>query len=411
MPAGVSLPDSANIVNYSTIQEAIDSSQTGDCIYVYPGTYNENITINTQNIALVGRNRDSIIIRGTVSVNAQWFTLTGCTVDASSTTDTAVSINGIYNDPHYWTSISGNTIKNCGVGVQCTYTRMSQIVNNKFDSCAIKGVRLSGCMTCKISDNELRVQGIELNDNTYQCSIIDNYLRQINGCGITFDNYTSTTDVKNNLLMDIASHYVYVPDYNTSGLTLEQNVFYNTSSVSFNFADWTTGDIYGNNFSAPSYAFNVPSSVCWWDVVTNKGSFWSNYTGTCTDGDSIGETNLPHQGVDSFPRIYRPVSAFLISSSSNPSCLRSTVLGEQLKIKGIVKTTGAQSGLRFGDSVSLSTDGNLRCTKFLPNSDKWLAISDSLTGNLVWRNATGKAVICIKPNGLVRTICAIAPRN
>ena len=48
---------------YTTIQSAIDAATEGQRIFVYPGTYAENITIN-KSVILIGRNQDSTIING-----------------------------------------------------------------------------------------------------------------------------------------------------------------------------------------------------------------------------------------------------------------------------------------------------------------------------------------------------------
>jgi len=48
---------------YSTIQDAIDAANESDTIYVYSGTYNENIVIE-KSLNLTGEDRDSTIITG-----------------------------------------------------------------------------------------------------------------------------------------------------------------------------------------------------------------------------------------------------------------------------------------------------------------------------------------------------------
>ena len=49
--------------NYTSIQPAIDAANSGDTIYVYSGTYNENIGI-TEGLTLIGQNKDTTIIDG-----------------------------------------------------------------------------------------------------------------------------------------------------------------------------------------------------------------------------------------------------------------------------------------------------------------------------------------------------------
>jgi hypothetical protein len=58
---------------------------------------------------------------------------------------------------------------------------------------------------------------------------------------------------------------------------------------------------------------NVSGNI-WVDPINNVGNFWSNYWGNDTNSDDIGDTQLPHEGVDyrplmdpSIPEVYGPL--------------------------------------------------------------------------------------------------------
>ncbi|MCK4444356.1 MAG: right-handed parallel beta-helix repeat-containing protein, partial [Thermoplasmata archaeon] len=67
--------------NYTTIQSAIDATVPGNTIFVYNGTYNENLLAD-KTLSLIGESRDSTWINGggfgdTIYVTADWVNLTG----------------------------------------------------------------------------------------------------------------------------------------------------------------------------------------------------------------------------------------------------------------------------------------------------------------------------------------------
>ena len=70
--------------NYTTIQGAIDDASPGDTVYVYSGTYIENVTVY-KSLSLVGEDKNTTTIQGddidwTVNVTADGVSLTNLTV-------------------------------------------------------------------------------------------------------------------------------------------------------------------------------------------------------------------------------------------------------------------------------------------------------------------------------------------
>jgi pectin methylesterase-like acyl-CoA thioesterase len=61
--------DDSGGADYTKIQDAINASNDGDTVFVYGGTYYENVLIN-KTLNLTGENRDTTIINGSGSVDS-----------------------------------------------------------------------------------------------------------------------------------------------------------------------------------------------------------------------------------------------------------------------------------------------------------------------------------------------------
>jgi nitrous oxidase accessory protein len=118
--------------NHTLIQDAIDASFPGDTVFVYNGTYYENLIVS-KSISLIGEGRDSTTIDGggagvVVNVTTDWVNVTGFTITNSG--------SGILDDAlHIWFSnncrveannISGNT----RMGIFLTHSSSNSIQSN-----------------------------------------------------------------------------------------------------------------------------------------------------------------------------------------------------------------------------------------------------------------------------------------
>ncbi|UCG70293.1 MAG: hypothetical protein JSV09_04550 [Thermoplasmata archaeon] len=81
---------------YFNIQWAIDDANDGDTIFVYSGTYHEQIVIN-KSINLIGEDRKNTIIDANgfldvIKVTSNWVNITGFTLRESGTFSTNASV-------------------------------------------------------------------------------------------------------------------------------------------------------------------------------------------------------------------------------------------------------------------------------------------------------------------------------
>ncbi|MCD6447637.1 MAG: right-handed parallel beta-helix repeat-containing protein, partial [Thermoplasmata archaeon] len=145
--------------NYTSIQDAINAASDGDTIFVYAGTYYENIIIN-KSITLIGENRNTTIIDGNNAGNVVNITANNVT-------------------------IQGFTIRNSGshwphAGIKIWYTNNviihnCNISNNDRCGITIDNSRNISILSCDIGNNYHGIVFDSSNKNSiYNCSIIGN---------------------------------------------------------------------------------------------------------------------------------------------------------------------------------------------------------------------------------------------
>ncbi len=152
--------------NYTKIQDAIDAAHGGDTVFVYGGTYHENIVIDKP-ITLTGENRDSTMIKGDGTTHVVKIT-------RSSTT------------------ITGFTIQNGGEeyprsGVIVDYADNCDIIHNKISHNKGRGVFLKWGNHNYVDDNMISNNGgsglrVDFSENT----ITNNSIHDNEAMGIFF---------------------------------------------------------------------------------------------------------------------------------------------------------------------------------------------------------------------------------
>jgi len=147
--------------NFSNIQEAIDQASTGDTIYVYNGTYIQNIFINFT-LNLIGEDKNTTFIDGGsqndviyIGFPADAVTITGFTIQNSGNNseggaifDAGLEIHSDYNN------IINNIIKQHPLyGIVLWASKGDNISYNKITNCERSGIYFLAGPSNTISHN------------------------------------------------------------------------------------------------------------------------------------------------------------------------------------------------------------------------------------------------------------------
>ena len=333
----------------STIQEAINSAEEGDTIFVPAGTYHEHIIIN-KTVSLVGENRNTTIIDGdgkgtVIFVKAKNVCITGFTIQRSGN---EISESGIHLKNSQNIFICNNTIKNCGIGIYLESSDNNLIQKNN------------------LSDNKI---GIELwyyqQNNTIKENVV---IRNNMGIGLlTFSSHSIASKnivMNNNIGFQVENSHDNLIINNliennslygirlTNQWTQNNTISYNTIAENeFGIHSWMAQNntIYNNNFIENTVQASIADMRpnTWSKTYPLGGNFWSDhppkdkYLGvyqneTGSDGICDNPYIICSSNRDHYP-LLGPISAFNVGNWSEFTetvdvVTNSTISGFQLNI-------------------------------------------------------------------------------
>jgi parallel beta-helix repeat protein len=291
----ITVPD-----DFLSIQEAINHANEGDTIFVRNGTYYEHVVVD-KTVSLLGENRETTIIDGSrtgnvVVVTADKVTIEGLTVqNCGDWQESAILLensNGC--------NISHNLVRNNDYfGIRLDKSSYNIISNNIVSNNYQQGIGLYSSSHNLIHNNKVifcHYYGIIIhyfsNNNT-----ISNNNSTNNNWGITIHmNYGDGNIVNNNTVLDNNENGIVL--YTSQGNIVSSNlVSHNGYGVPYQGygvrVQYSEGDkIYHNNIIDNSFQnkpFILDSLNTIWDNGF-EGNYWSDYNGTDSNGDGIGDT-------------------------------------------------------------------------------------------------------------------------
>ena len=155
--------------NYATIQAAIDNATPGDIIYIWAGTYNENVVVN-KTVTLIGnRSADTIIDGGgngdVVYISVSWVNITGFNITNSGGSGGDAGIQLYYAE---YCNIVKNNCSNNNYGIYLENSSNNTIANNTCDSNNLFGIYT-------VSSYSNNIVGNTCNSNDYHGIYVRNY--------------------------------------------------------------------------------------------------------------------------------------------------------------------------------------------------------------------------------------------
>jgi parallel beta-helix repeat protein len=253
-------------IDYSTIQEALDSFQTldGHTILVDDGTYYEHVTINKA-IRLIGASQGATII------------------DGNDTSQVVVSLTASGAE------IANFTVKNGLWAIDLHNLENATVTGNKMLNCSYRGMFLYNCLRSNVSNNTIistTEAGIEL-WNSHEIEITNNFVTNTSHAIYLLDNSTKNI-VSNNFVTNNPQGLVLAIDCNNNTVVGNTATLSNVGAIVMGGNHNNT--IYHNNIiNNPKPFFTYEGSSNFWDNG-NEGNFWDDYHGADPNEDGIGET-------------------------------------------------------------------------------------------------------------------------
>ncbi len=264
--------------NYTSIQEAIDNSTSGDTIFVYAGTYAENVDTKLKKVTLTGENRELTFIEGqntdpVVRIGNSDTTIEGFTMKGSSD-EIILQVATLCEDVYITNNIIKNGIQ--GISLSVPTSRINIIGNTIFDNVYV-GIQVQTSTYTLIQGNTIidnGAQGIDLALNSNHNSILNNTITGNGEEGIAISGLASIENtVEGNVIRDNKLGIRFMSGAGSN--EIRSNSIEDSAMEGLLLSSSNENTIEMNNFidNKRQATFKISSRNVW------DANYWSNWVG------------------------------------------------------------------------------------------------------------------------------------
>lgn len=306
--------DDDGTADFDTMQEAINAAKVGDTVLVRDGTYRENVVLN-KSISLLGENPATTMIDGGSTASAIRVTAENIVVKGFTLQNVYGGFYTVYMERSSHSIVEGNVFHGGFVGVFLYYSNDNIVSDNEFSNIFDYGILLGAdCSNNIIRNNVVKRSwyGIGLwnsSNNIVYNNTVENtgrgghLIEGFEPAGILLYDHSRYNEIIGNDLSFNDWNGIAIAQFSTDNSILNSVV-----SSSEYYGVWvgenSSKNVFQHNLFNNQNQTYIENGANVWDDG-EKGNYWSNYNGSDTDGNGVGDApyEIDANNVDRYPLV------------------------------------------------------------------------------------------------------------